>query len=461
MTATLSAYGGCPDGQTDNTAAFAAAIAACAAAGGGKVVVEPGRYVTGTINLQSNVELHLESGAVILGSEHYKDYTGTKGGCEWYRDFSHEVWPECQRANPCNALIVADGCVNCGITGRGVIDGRRSSLHGHTEEKGKPFMAVFADCEQVYVENVTMQNPGLFTTYFIRCDDVRVEGITVHSENCQSGDGIDTDCSSNVRIANCFLSTGDDAISIKSLSKDRPCENYTITGCHFRCKWWGAVRIGPESASDMRNITVSNCTFEDCGDGIKIQSCDGGTFENFTFTGLVMNRVVRPIFVTVSPYRNSLHSREVPGPIRHVRIQNVVATQAQWPLGTNVHTVNPVPKPHETINYLYTCPGIPVEDFTISDCTFRLPGGGTAEEAARRDYPELTAYTTYPEMLLDHGRFPAAGLFVRHFQDLTLRNVYFKAEQPDGRPAIAAGDVADLRLPESRTVGCAELVQIW
>ena len=451
--------------------AFQRAVEACAASGGGMVEVPPGRFVTGTIALKSNVYLRLAPGAVILGSEDIRDYTGTTRGCAFVRVFVNSEREEKHTPDPCVALIVADRCENCGIVGRGIIDGQRNSLLGHTPEKGKPYLVVFSECGHVCMEGVTLQNPGIYCSYFLNCSGVKIRGVDVHSENSMCGDGFDFDGGRDVAISDCLVSAGDDGISIKSFCPKEPCENFTITNCTFRCKWWGGIRIGPESAASMRNIAVSNCVFEDCGDGVKLQLCEGGNYEHFTFTGLVMNRVVRPILVTVSPFRFSFHSPVLPQPgsLRHIRFNNIVASHEQRQPGERVLTVFEVEKPHQSINFLYALPGTVVEDFTISNSTFLVPGGGREQEGQRGDYQELIDYCdAYPEMLLELGRFPAAGMFVRHFGELSLHNVTFCAENPDGRCAIAADDVERLNLwgvaakgtaGLCRTLACGEVRQ--
>jgi polygalacturonase len=70
----IAQYGAVPDGKTDCTAAFAAAIKALSEQGGGHVIVPRGVWKTGPIELKSNIDLHLTKGATILGSENKELY---------------------------------------------------------------------------------------------------------------------------------------------------------------------------------------------------------------------------------------------------------------------------------------------------------------------------------------------------------------------------------------------------
>ena len=98
-------------------------------------------------------------------------------------------------------------------------------------------------------------------------------------------------------------------------------------------------------------------------------------------------------------------------------------------------------------------PGHPVEGVTFSNVHVTYAGGGTAEEAARRDVPEMKDH--YPEYHM-FGTLPAYGLYVRHAQGLTLDNVTFDLDQPDLRPALVCDDVADLELSNVRAQGNSE-----
>ena len=108
-------FGAVGDGKTLNTSAIQQAIDACTAAGGGCVLVPAGDYLSGTIRLKSNVELHLESGAVLIASLDPADMpdlmrsfeddnrdTGWEGGC----------------------FLLAQHAENVTISGFGRIDGR-------------------------------------------------------------------------------------------------------------------------------------------------------------------------------------------------------------------------------------------------------------------------------------------------------------------------------------------------
>ena len=64
------------DGVHNNASIIQGAIDSVHEAGGGQVVIPSGGiYLSGSIQLKENVDLHLESGAVLRASSDYADYT--------------------------------------------------------------------------------------------------------------------------------------------------------------------------------------------------------------------------------------------------------------------------------------------------------------------------------------------------------------------------------------------------
>lgn len=110
----ITAYGASGDGQILNTEAFTRTIQACAKAGGGKVVVPPGLWITGPIQLQSNINLHLERGAVILFTPDRTQYPMVKASAS------------SSRFVPASPIYGYD-LKNIAITGEGIIDGSGES----------------------------------------------------------------------------------------------------------------------------------------------------------------------------------------------------------------------------------------------------------------------------------------------------------------------------------------------
>ncbi len=305
-------YGAVPDGRTMNTRAFARAVAACEAAGGGTVVFPAGRYLSGSIQLGSNLTLQLDAGATLLYSADPAESPLVPGRWEGTNVWGHAP------------LLYANGCENLAIVGRGTIDGQGENwwwragreparaaearparaawlrLLDQIEAGRKTTVADFAlaaeflrppliemyGCRNVLVDGVTVTDSPFWLLHPVYSEHIVVRGVAFVSWG-PNGDGIDVDSCRDVRISDCFFSTGDDCIVIKS-GKDadgrrvgRPTEFVTVTNC-VMYKGHGAIVIGSETAGGVRDVLASNIVARGTERGVRIKSMRGrgGVVEN-------------------------------------------------------------------------------------------------------------------------------------------------------------------------------------
>ncbi|MBV8891771.1 MAG: glycoside hydrolase family 28 protein [Acidobacteria bacterium] len=304
-------FGAVGDGRTLSTAAIQAAINACAAAGGGKVLVPPGRYLTGPIFLKSNLQFEVMAGATLLGSTNFADYPTISG---WWEGLERTIYA---------SMITGIDLENVAITGRGTLDGqgavwleawgktedlrRRLGLKGREPENPpgspllwpRPRVINLYRSRQVQIRGLTIQNSPSWTVHPVLCEDVYIDGITIlnppHSWNT---DGIDPESCRNVRIASCYISTGDDCIMLKSGYKQipgkpfLPTENVAVTNCAFNAGGCG-VGIGSETAGGVRNVAISNCVCDGttCGLYFRTARGRGNVVENVSAVNVVMRNL--------------------------------------------------------------------------------------------------------------------------------------------------------------------------
>lgn len=236
------------------------AIDAAAAAGGGRVVVEPGVYPIGTLRLKSHVELHIEEGAILLGSTNRADYA----------EFPKDV---CQ-ISPGNAecaLVMAWDADDVAITGKGTIDGQGTAFHDRRPPRGhwpkpksgfRPHMIQFVRCNGVRIEGVTFKDSPQWTMFIRLCEDVVVDGIRIDG-NLQiiNNDGIDFDSCRRVRVGNSSFKTGDDCIILRAMRERQDehvvCEDIVVSNCvlNSTCQ---AIRMGAPSDDTIRNALFKN-----------------------------------------------------------------------------------------------------------------------------------------------------------------------------------------------------------
>lgn len=439
-------YGAVGDGKTLCTQAIQRALDDCEKTGGGDVLLPPGNYVTGTLWLRSNCTLRFENGASLLASgdiAHFQPISRPSGWASFNcfeGFFGYGIY----------ALIIAENVHHAGICGQGVINGRGQPgqlfPNANDPDGKRPFLVVYHQCTKMFLQDVDLVDPCAFAFYALECAGVAIRGVDVHSWGCPNGDGLDFDGSRDVTISDCLLETGDDSISIKSFIQNAPCENYTITNCIFRSMWAG-IRLGVESTSDMRNIAVSNCVFENCNDGLKLQTNSGGVYEDLRFSNLVMKNVRRPILMTQNCFRMSVQDpgiRPEGSLLRNITIDGITAVMAD-----NNDEGGGLYRPAIVISGIPSCR---VQNVTLQNLNIEFPGGGTEEDAARVLVPEFLDYTEYYiEAPHFRGRLPAAGLYLRHIDGLTMANCRFSTRQADARPLLFAAHVADLALYNVRS----------
>ena len=425
-------YGAAGDGSHLDTKAIQAAIDAAARGGGGQVYLHNGTFLSGALHLKSNVTLCIEAGAVLLGSPRMEDYPEEP---EAYPSRSAEVYTR-------RSLIFAEKVENVAIAGGGVIDGQGGSPAFHTPhmtEGYRPHLLRFSECRNVRLKDITLRDSPMWVQNYLACDNVLIDGITVKSRVNSNNDGIDIDDCSNVRIVNCDIWSGDDAVCLKSTSH-RGCRNVVVANCIISSRS-NALKLGTDSTGGFDNITMTNCAVYDTGmAGIALQSVDGGTLERVVVSNIVMNNVGCAIFLRLGNRGRGMQ-QPTPGRLRAVKISNVEAMGA-GDVGSSITGL----------------PGSPVEDVLLENIRIVSTGGGTQAQA-RREVPE--APDAYPEYNMfvppgtsepteeKAGCLPAHGLYVRHAAGLTLRGVDVRTAKADARPALVVDDAADLKIFDS------------
>jgi hypothetical protein len=357
------------DGTTKNTAAIAAVIAQINAAGGGTLYFPPGRYVTGSVHLESNLTLHLEAGATLLYSGDPADSPLVESRWEGTTAWTY------------GPLLYANGKENITITGRGTIDGQGQNWWWRASdttprrdiaEKARPVWVALRDriqagdgakvtredfteaanfirpslvvpfnCRNIVVENVTITNSPMWLLHTIYSENIAVRGVSFISHG-PNGDGYDIDSCRNVRISDCYFDTGDDCIVIKS-GRDadgrrvgRPTELVTITNC-VMFRGHGAVVIGSEMSGGIRDITASNIVTRgtDRGIRLKTQRGRGAVVENIRFDNWVIIDAPREaIHITSNYSRMPEEPKSERTPVfRNISISNVTVVNARQVVG--------------------------------------------------------------------------------------------------------------------------------
>ena len=277
------------DGKTLNTQSLQSAIDALHAKGGGQLYFPAGRYLTGSLQLKSNVTLYLEKEAVLLGSTSPYDYPG----------FSTEKELKVNNDHFDQALIYVEGAENIDITGEGCIDGQGrelaltiDSLH-HTGElvdkhyntyrkrpNTRPKLLFMRNCRKVELRKTNFRSGAAWGLSFSLCADLTIDSLHVENRAYWNNDGIDISDCKEVRISNCFINSADDGICLKSHNRGAWNDRVSISNCHIISSA-SAIKFGTESLGGFKNVTIDNIRIKDTfRSAIAIESVDGAEIEN-------------------------------------------------------------------------------------------------------------------------------------------------------------------------------------
>ena len=454
-TDTLSAtlFGAVGNGMVLNTRCLQAAIDSAAGryARTGKpavVRIPCGQFVTGTLYLKSGVTLHLDSGAVLLGSLNPFDYV-KDSLCRW------------------TALLFAVGQHHIGLSGSGSIDCRGWQVANNTvnlihlglindplkydrpNETNRPEIIHFRQCNNVTVKHVTLRNPASWCQQYDQCDNLLIDGINVDSKCYWNNDGLDiVDCR-NVVVRNCNIDASDDAYCFKSHSPQGISENILVENCVGRSSANG-IKFGTVTRGVFRHFLFRNILIHDTyRSALTIASVDGAIIEDITVDSLRSINTGNPFFLRLaSRNATSLHQAT----LRDITIKNLYAEVPYSKPDAGYPYEGPVEdQPRNTSpSTIAGTPGLRITGITLqnielvypglADTTYAYRGTSPAELAARPEYK-----SRYPEFSM-WKELPAYGLYLRHADSITLHNVTFRLRHPDYRPAIVADDVNLLTL---------------
>jgi polygalacturonase len=298
-------FGAMGDGKTLNTEAFKNAIAAVERSGGGKLIVSKGVFVTGPFILCSNLDLHLEAGAVIQAPD-----TFAARGLRDPASFRSQAEIDAAVKTP-EPLIGGSHLHDVAITGPGAIDGSGAHWWAWSERAARaqpgrlvyprPHLVVIDGCERLHVADVTLRNSSKFHLVPKNIADLTIERVKVRAPfNAPNTDAIDPGPVVNAVIRDCDIDTGDDDIVIKTGGSRILIENCTIRHGH-------GISIGSNTHGGVRDMLVRHCTFEGTDNGIRIKSMRGagGRVENIRYTDLTMKNVANAIVLQLDYVDNN------------------------------------------------------------------------------------------------------------------------------------------------------------
>lgn len=417
-TTNLTEFGGVGDGVTLNTDAFAKAIKNLAQKGGGTLNVPKGIWLTGPIVFSSNINLHLEKGALILFSPDFNLYPIV------------ETIFEGLDTRRCQSPISGRNLINVAITGQGSINGfgeawrplkknkvtasqwkkvissggivknndtwypSESSFRGaeisdmnvprgNLSEKEwleikdflRPVMISFIECKNVYLQGVLFENSPSWNIHPLMCENVILDGLFVRNPGySQNGDGLDLESCKNSIIVNCLFDVGDDGICIKS-GKDepgrrraRPTENVIVDNCKV-FQGHGGFVVGSEMSGGVRNVSVKNCQFLGTDVGLRFKSTRGrgGVVENIYISDIYMFNIVTDSYLFDLYYGGKSASESLEEGLATSEDAKTIAVNEETPVFRNIFVKNIVSRNARRAMFFNGLPEMKISNIHIED----------------------------------------------------------------------------------------------
>jgi len=427
----INQYGAIGDGKTLNTAAIQKAIDAQHEAGGGTVIIPPGVFKTGTFYLKSHINLHLENGAVLLGSENLSDYGIYSNGNQL-------------------GMIFAQDAENISITGFGTIDGNGrayvypnrvkdlpielkrftrqgvaylDTLKGVQDgpvvpfERKRPYqMVLMSGVKNLNIRDVTIADTPFWGVHVADSDGITITGVRVRNSLLMANaDGLNFTSSSNIVISNCDIIAGDDALAFSGYSVHhelpgyrnirRTSENVTVSNCLLQSRSAG-IRVGGIDQNDLKNYRFDNISIYGSNRGIGIFVHQDGSISDIHFSNMTI--------------QTRLHTGDWWGNGEPIHISVIEGAPVERKLGTlkNVSFTNITAASEQGI-LIYGDDNASMEQLRFRNVHLYIKNGSLQDEYGGNF--DLRPTTNLAKNLFKHD---IPGIYIKHASNLSLKDVH-------------------------------------
>jgi len=480
-------FEGKPDGITLNTEAFEKAMQHLSEKGGGTLIVPKGIWFTGPIVFRSNINLHLEKGALILFSPDFDLYPLV------------ETVFEGLDTRRCQSPISGRGLQNVAITGEGSINGsgeawrplkkakvteshwKKVAASGGIVKNGnywypsegalkgaemsdmnvpsnnlseedwleikdflRPVMVSFVECENVYLQGVLFENSPAWNIHPLMCENVIIDGIFVRNPAyAQNGDGLDLESCVNSIIVNSLFDVGDDGICIKS-GKDkqgrlrgRPTENVIVDNCKV-FQGHGGFVVGSEMSGGVRNISVRNCQFLGTDVGLRFKSTRGrgGVVENIYISDIYMFNILTDSFLFDLFYGGKSASEALEEGYIGVNEEKFYPVTEETPVFRNIFVKDLVSRNARRAMFFNGLPEMNIENIRLENAFITARYGAELSESKDVVFENVTVIAEEGPLYIFNN--------VKNFKGV---NLYFDKDKTEKAIKISGNRTSNIQLP--------------
>ena len=418
----VRSFGATGDGTTNDSAAIQAAINA-AAGTGGSVLLSKGTFLSGTLTLGSHMTFFIDASATLLGSANAADYPTQA-----------PATGNTQLSNTQRALLYAPSVKQLAIDGGGTIDGQGDSFSG--VEATRPLLIWAVQSQNVHVHNLYLMKGAVWSLVSMESDHVLIENINLES-NGITHDGIDIVDGTDIKVDECAVSSGDDAMCPKSGVR-RGIDTLTITNSIFSGNGTSGgsngIKFGTASYGAFKNVSIEDNYVKNVQyAAMAVESRQGSDVSGMSFQRIEFANVGSPFFVYLAQQDTTHPTGDVPklGSVDHVSIQDVSGSVASW-----------ANSPHQgalITGNIFNGVTYPITNLAFTHVAVTFDGGlgsvpASPPEATPNQYPESNMF----------GPLPAWGYYLRHVTGVSFTNCTTSVATADARPKIATDDVSGL-----------------
>ena len=405
------------DGVTDDTQAIQAAIMSCPI--DGRVLIPKGVYNTKTIFLKSHMTLELAEGAVLSYQGAF--HTGSILPGYVTDPYGEEYYLGSWEGNPLDtytALIQGINVEHVNIIGLGTLEGNGHNFWTHPKVKmgaWRPRLLQIIHSKFVTVQGITLQNSPSWTVHPLFSDSLVFADLKISNpKDSPNTDGLNPESCQQVLIVGVHFSVGDDCIAIKAgkiylgAKLKRSTQHVKIRNCSMNFGH-GAVVIGSEMAGGVKDVTVSQCLFNETDRGLRIKTRRGrgedAIIDNICFSNIKMERVLAPLVI------NKFYFCDPDGHSDYVRTKEKLPVDHRTPYVGKLSFTDITARHAEiAAGYFYGLPEQPIAELVLKNCDFSFAADAKPGQVAMMD---------------DIPEYCKAGLIANHVKSLIMEHVVF------------------------------------